>query len=60
MEDGFFEDHLINNGVTDSIAKTEYNAFATGNALKMYNLIQKRPVNPFNVKISDINTKNIN
>jgi len=59
MRDGFFNDHHIYNGATDLIAKTEYNALVTGNKMKMSNLLKDRPVNPFNVQISDINTYNI-
>ena len=59
MRDGFFNDHQINNGATDLIAKTEYNAMVVGNKMKMSNLLKNRPVNPFNVKVSDINTADI-
>jgi len=59
MRDGFFNDHQINNGATDNILKTEYNALVTGNKMKMSNLLKDRPEDPFNIKVSDINTYNI-
>jgi endo-1,4-beta-xylanase len=59
MRDGFFNDHQQFNGATDEIVKTEYNMLVTGNKLKMSNLLGKRPVNPFNVQISDIKTADI-
>ena len=59
MRDGFFNDHQTNNGATDNILKTEYNALVTGNKMKMSNLLKNRPSDPFNIKISDINTYNI-
>ena len=59
MENNFFNDQKINNGANDMIAKTEYNCLTTGNKLKIYELLSKRPVDPFNLKISDINTSNI-
>ena len=59
MRDGFFDDHDIYNGAIDNILKTEYNALVTGNKLKMVNLLRDRPEDPFNIKISDLNTYNI-
>ena len=59
MRDGFFDDHAIYNGAIDNIFKTEYNALVTGNKLKMVNLLRDRPEDPFNIKISDLNTYNI-
>ena len=59
MRDGFFDDHAIYNGAIDNILKTEYNALVTGNKLKMVNLLRDRPEDPFNIKISDLNTYNI-
>ncbi len=59
MRDGFFDDYGIFNGEIDKILKTEYNALATGNKLKMSNLLKDRPDDPFNIKISDLNTYNI-
>ena len=59
MRDGFFNDHQIYNGAIDSIAKTEYNTLVAGNKMKMSALLKNRPVDPFNVQISDINTANI-
>lgn len=59
MSDGFFNDHQAFNGATDLIAKTEYNALVTGNKMKMSNLLKNRPIDPFNVQISDINTADI-
>ena len=59
MRDGFFNDHQINNGATDLIAKTEYNTLVVGNKMKMSNLLKNRPVDPFNVQVSDINTADI-
>ena len=50
MRDGFFDDYGIFNGEIDKILKTEYNALATGNKLKMSNLLKDRPDDPFNVK----------
>ena len=54
MRDGFFDDHQVFNGATDLIAKTEYNTLVAGNKMKMSNLLKIRPVDPFNVQISDI------
>ena len=59
MRDGFFDDHEIYNGAIDNILKTEYNALVTGNKLKMANILRDRPDDPFNIKISDLNTYNI-
>ena len=59
MRDGFFDDHNIYNGAIDNILKTEYNALVTGNKLKMVNLLRDKPEDPFNIKISDLNTYNI-
>jgi endo-1,4-beta-xylanase len=59
MRDGFFNDHQINNGAIDLIAKTEYNTLVVGNKMKMSNLLKNRPVDPFNVQVSDINTADI-
>ena len=59
MRDGFFDNHDIYNGAIDNILKTEYNALVTGNKLKMVNLLRDRPEDPFNIKISDLNTYNI-
>ena len=59
MRDGFFDDHAIYNGAIDNILKTEYNALVTGNKLKMVNLLRDKPEDPFNIKISDLNTYNI-
>ena len=59
MRDGMFANHQINGGETDNILKTEYNAIVLGNKMKMSNLLRKRPEDPFNVKISDINTEDI-
>lgn len=43
----------------DLILKTEYNTLVAENKMKMDNLLNKRPVDPFNVQISDINTADI-
>ena len=59
MRDGFFDDHNIYNGAIDNILKTEYNALVTGKKLKMVNLLRDKPEDPFNIKISDLNTYNI-
>ena len=59
MRDGFFDNHEIYNGAIDNILKTEYNALVTGNKLKMSNILRERPDDPFNIKISDLNTYNI-
>ena len=59
MRDGFFDNHEIYNGAIDNILKTEYNALVTGNKLKMANILRDRPDDPFNIKISDLNTYNI-
>ena len=59
MRDGFFDNHQIYNGAIDNILKTEYNALVTGNKLKMANILRERPDDPFNIKISDLNTNNI-
>ena len=59
MRDGFFDNHQIYNGAIDNILKTEYNALVTGNKLKMVNILRERPDDPFNIKISDLNTYNI-
>ena len=59
MRDGFFDNHQIYNGAIDNILKTEYNALVTGNKLKMANILRERPDDPFNIKISDLNTYNI-
>ena len=59
MRDGFFDNHDIYNGAIDNILKIEYNALVTGNKLKMVNLLRDRPEDPFNIKISDLNTYNI-
>ena len=59
MRDGFFDNHEIYNGAIDNILKTEYNALVTGNKLKMANILRERPNDPFNIKISDLNTYNI-
>ena len=59
MRDGFFDNHQIYNGAIDNILKTEYNALVTGNKLKMANILRDRPDDPFNIKISDLNTYNI-
>ncbi len=59
MRDGFFDDHEIYNGAIDNILKTEYNALVTGNKLKMANILRERPDDPFDIKISDLNTYNI-
>ena len=59
MRDGFFDNHDIYNGAIDNILKTEYNALVTGNKLKMVNLLRDKPEDPFNIKISDLNTYNI-
>ena len=59
MRDGFFDDQNIYNGAIDNILKTEYNALVTGNKLKMVNLLRDKPEDPFNIKISDLNTYNI-
>ena len=45
--------------IDDNILKTEYNALVTGNKLKMVNLLRDKPEDPFNIKISDLNTYNI-
>ena len=59
MRDGFFDNHEIYSGAIDNILKTEYNALVTGNKLKMANILRDRPDDPFNIKISDLNTYNI-
>ena len=59
MRDNFFDNQQVNGGQTDAILKTEYNTLVTGNKMKMSNLLRDRPVDPFNVQISDINTFNI-
>ena len=59
MRDGFFDNYEIYNGAIDNILKTEYNALVTGNKLKMANILRERPDDPFNIKISDLNTYNI-
>lgn len=59
MRDGMFDNLQINNGLTDNLLKTEYNALVLGNKMKMSNLLRTRPKDPFNVKIGDINTANI-
>lgn len=59
MRDGMFENEQVNGGYTDNILKTEYNALVLGNKMKMSNLLQNRPEDPFNIKITDINTGNI-
>ena len=59
MRDGFFDNHQIYNGAIDNILQTEYNALVTGNKLKMANILRERPDDPFNIKISDLNTYNI-
>ena len=59
MRDGFFDNHQIYSGAIDNILKTEYNALVTGNKLKMANILRERPDDPFNIKISDLNTYNI-
>lgn len=59
MRDGMFEYELVNGGSTDKILRTEYNAIVLGNKMKMSNLLRNRPQNPFNIKITDINTGNI-
>ena len=59
MRDGFFDNHELYNGAIDNILKTEYNTLVTGNKLKMANILRDRPDDPFNIKISDLNTYNI-
>ena len=59
MRDGMFDNLQVNNGLTDNLLKTEYNALVLGNKMKMSNLLRTRPQDPFNVKIGDINTANI-
>ena len=59
MRDGMFDNFQVNNGLTDNLLKTEYNALVLGNKMKMSNLLRTRPKDPFNVKIGDINTANI-
>ena len=59
MRDGMFDNLQVNNGHTDNLLKTEYNALVLGNKMKMSNLLRTRPQDPFNVKIGDINTANI-
>ena len=59
MRDGMFDNEQVNGGFTDKIIKTEYNAIVLGNKMKMSNLLRNRPQDPFNIKISDINTENI-
>lgn len=59
MRDGMFDNVQVNGGATDNILKSEYNAIVLGNKMKMSNLLRNRPQDPFNIKISDINTSNI-
>lgn len=59
MRDGMFDNEQVNGGATDNILKSEYNAIVLGNKMKMSNLLRNRPQDPFNIKISDINTSNI-
>ena len=59
MRDGMFDNFQVNNGLTDNLLKTEYNALVLGNKMKMSNLLRTRPKDPFNFKIGDINTANI-
>lgn len=59
MRDGMFENEQVNGGSTDKILRTEYNAIVLGNKMKMSNLLRIRPQDPFNIKITDINTENI-
>jgi endo-1,4-beta-xylanase len=59
MRNGMFNDFQVNNGETDNILKTEYNALVLGNKMKMSNLLPIRPIDPFNVSVNDINTSNI-
>ena len=59
MRDGMFDNEQVNGGATDQILKTEYNAIVLGNKMKMANLLRNRPQDPFNIKITDINTENI-
>ena len=59
MRDGMFDNLQVNNGLTDNLLKTEYNALVLGNKMKMSNLLRTRPQDPFNIKIGDINTANI-
>ena len=59
MRDGMFDNEQVNGGFTDKILRTEYNAIVLGNKMKMSNLLRNRPQDPFNIKISDINTGNI-
>jgi hypothetical protein len=59
MRDGMFENEQVNGGSTDKILRTEYNAIVLGNKMKMSNLLRNRPQDPFNIKITDINTGNI-
>ena len=59
MRDGMFDNEQVNGGLTDMILKSEYNAIVLGNKMKMSNLLRTRPEDPFNIKVSDINTTNI-
>lgn len=59
MRNGMFDNPQVNNGSTDNILKTEYNALVLGNKMKMSNLLPSRPIDPFAVNINDINTDNI-
>jgi endo-1,4-beta-xylanase len=59
MRDGMFDNEQVNGGDTDQILKTEYNAIVLGNKMKMANLLRTRPQDPFNIKITEINTENI-
>ncbi len=59
MRNGMFDNPQVNNGSTDNILKTEYNALVLGNKMKMSNLLPSRPIDPFAVNINDINTYNI-
>ena len=59
MRDGMFDNLQVNNGLTDNLLKTEYNALVLGNKMKISNLLRNRPQDLFNVKIGDINTANI-
>jgi endo-1,4-beta-xylanase len=59
MRDGMFENEQVNGGSTDKILRTEYSAIVLGNKMKMSNLLRNRPQDPFNIKITDINTGNI-
>jgi GH35 family endo-1,4-beta-xylanase len=55
MKDNLISNNNLDGGAPGNILRDNFNMLVTENALKMENIIPNRPVNPFNIQVSDLN-----